>query len=238
MPQSNPRMAIKVYNQPALATPLLLAFVDEHGIDVLTSHDDDIRWDPQTVEMEMAATSGGCLPQNLDKLMVAAEVLGTDHFEVSLPDFIRICNVLADSPTDGTFDPAEVHEIAWAIIETGLLLSRLPEFPPEILGYIQKTLLNEGFTTPPSPIDRVLKDPDAGWKATNQDTEDTDLFIMTQDAAQGREDDLQRYLRERLARMVQEIHALPLTAPQADWVQNLGKELKALLTDEDQSTTS
>ena len=235
MPQVPHRTAVKVFNQPAMATPLLLAFTDIFGLEPLVG-DDEQRWDPQTIEMEMADISGGCLPQNLDKLMCAAEIVGTNNFERSLPDFIRICNVLADSPTDGTFDPAEVREIAWAVIEGGLLAGQRPVFEPEIASYIAKMLKDEGFTAVPSPLDVVLPDPDVGWENTNQDTEDPELFAMTQDANDGREQELSQYLSERLSRMIQEIQRLPLTAPQADWIQNISQELKALLTNENQST--
>jgi len=232
MPQTT-----KLFNEPSLATPLLLMFVDLYGLAPLVGNDDE-RWNPQTVEMEMAAISGGVLPQNLDKIMALAEVLGTDHFEQFCPDFIRICNVLADSPTDGSFDPAEVHEIAWAVIETGLLLGRRPKFNPEITGYIEKALKDEGFNTVPSPLDVVLPDKDASWETTNQNTEDPDLFEMTQDASTGREAELQEYLKQRLGRMIQTLHQLPLSQREANWIENINQELKALLTNEDQSTSS
>lgn len=233
---TTPREAVQVFNKNSLATPLLLAFVDIYGLDTLCG-DDDQRWDPQTVEMEMHAVSGGVLPQNLDKLMAIAEVLNSDHFETSLPDFIRICNVLADSPTDGTFDPAEVREIAWAIVETGLVLGRKPQFSKEICGYIAHALKDEGFTEPPQPIDVILPDPDIGWENTNQNTDDPDLFVMTQDAADGRAQEVAQYLGTRLQTMIQQIHHLPLTAPQADWTSNILQELKVLLSHGDQSST-
>jgi hypothetical protein len=224
-----------IFNQPYLASSLFIAFVDMFGLDSLCGVD-DARWDPQTVEMEMDAVSGQSIPQNLDKIMAAAEVVSTNHFDNSLPDFIRICNVLSDSPTDGTFDPAEVREIAWAVIEVGLLTGVRPQLSREICGYIQKAIQSEGFNSPPSPLDTIIK-PDDGWQTTAQDTEDSELFAMTQDASDGREQEVQQYLSVRLSRLLHEIQTLPISNLEADWVNNIGQTLKALMTNADHTTT-
>jgi hypothetical protein len=220
-----------------LASSMLLSFVDLFGLAPLCGTEEE-RWDPRTVEMELESVCGMVAPQNIDKLMAAAEVLSTNDFERSLPDFIRICNVLADSPTDGTFDPAEAHEIAWALIETQIWRDETIPFTPEIVGYIQKMLLDAGFTSVPEPFGRALTNTDFAWQQTEQDFDDADLYELSQSVESERQQELQLYLSRRLSRLFQELNALPLSARDPQWQEKIIAQLRAFLQNETQTSGS
>lgn len=223
------------FSQPRLATTLWTSFAELFDVEVLVG-DDEQRWDPQTVQIELTQTAGKLLPANFDKLMAAAELVGTDHFEQSLPDFIRICNILNDSPTDGSFDPAEAHEIGWAILESGVLTGRRPTLNLEIQGYIERVLHDAGLTLLPSPFDIVISAREFAWDGSARTTDDAELFELGQAAEDEHAAQIGLYIRTRFQRLLHELSELPLASRQPDWRQGLLSDLREILTNENQSS--
>lgn len=133
---------------------LLTLFLDRFGTEALT-------WDPSTMALEIEEEFNVDLPQlAFDKLMVAVQLLTTDRFYKSLPDFISFCNVLGgDAYRPDMWDPADAEEVAWGITEA-LLISPPDEtdpFTPEIRAYIGAVLDSEGILNPPDILRIALR---------------------------------------------------------------------------------
>ena len=223
--------ALTAFSTPHVASALLVAFVDSFGGSPLFGTDDE-RWTPQAVELELRDAGVVPQPANMDKLFAAAEIITTDNFERSLPDFIRLCNILADSPTDGSFDPAEAHEIAWALVEHAILSGAEEpiQLAPEIVGYVQQMLEQVGATTTP-PIFRKVLPATVTWNTPDAITDDPEMFAAVQGAASGRVAEMDEYVCSRFTRLLSEIADLPLQTKHAQaWrtrvAEHVGKALK------------
>ena len=120
-------------NPDLAATGLLIIVMDRLGSDVL-------QWDPETISLELSQELGVELPPaNFNKLMAAIELVTSDVFYTSLPDFIRLCNVLYNGTLSAlAFDPADAAEIAWGITEA--LLIWPPEDNDDPVSYTHLTL--------------------------------------------------------------------------------------------------
>ena len=69
------------------ASVLLTVFLDRFGVEGL-------QWDPGTITLEVEEEFDVDLPQaSLDKLLVAINLVTSDAFYRSLPDFVMFCNV-------------------------------------------------------------------------------------------------------------------------------------------------
>lgn len=133
---------------------LLTMFLDRFGTEAL-------EWDPSTMAMEIEEEFGVDLPQlSFDKLIVAVQLLTTDRFYKSLPDFISFCNVLGgDVYRPDMWDPADAEEVAWGITEA-MLISPPEESEPftqEIRAYIGAVLDSEGILNPPDILRIALR---------------------------------------------------------------------------------
>lgn len=98
----------------------------------------------------------------LDKLMVGIQLLTTDRFYKSLPDFITFCNVLdGGTYNPAMWDPADAEEVSWGITEAMLISP--PEdddeepFSNEIRAYIGSALDSEGIINPPDILRIALR---------------------------------------------------------------------------------
>ena len=98
------------------ASVLLAVYLDRFGTEALD-------WDPTTATLEIEQEFDVDLPQDsLDKLMVAVQILTTDRFYKSLPDFITFCNVLSgDDYRPDMWDPADAEEVAWGVTEAMII---------------------------------------------------------------------------------------------------------------------
>jgi hypothetical protein len=103
-------------SKETFASVLLTLFIDKFGTEGL-------QWDPATIAMEIEEDFHVELPQqSMDKLMVAIQLLTTDRFFKSLPDFINFCNILdGDTYNPDMWDPADAEEVAWGITEALLI---------------------------------------------------------------------------------------------------------------------
>jgi hypothetical protein len=143
-------------SRETFATVLLTLFLDRFGMEALD-------WDPATVTLEIEEEFDVDLPRlSLDKLMVAIQILTTDRFHKSLPDFVEFCNVLGgDTYSPQTFDPADAEEVAWGITESMLIAppddADTEPFSDEIRAYIGAVLDQEGIINAPDVLRIALR---------------------------------------------------------------------------------
>lgn len=225
---------------PAFGPTLLIAAVDTYGGDVLLGPD-ETRWDPRTLAMEITQDAGGLLGDYFDKLMANIEILTTDHFTTSLPDFIRICNILGDEPGGDAPDWAELPEIGWALLEFTLLHGEdtVYQFHPEIAGYVRQKLIAEGVSRVPAIFDKITGKPGEWLTDPNTDasevSDDPDLFADVYTRQKEVTDQLVSDLFQRVQTLFAQIAALPLSKPASlGWRQDALKELQRVFESENE----
>ena len=144
-----------------------------------------------------------------------------------------ICNSLDGEGADfRTFDPADVMEMSWAVME--VFLNDDPKDPPEklfcdeIRSYIGVEADREGFAELPRPITFGLMEGKYG--------EASDVFagdqVMFSAYFSGAKDEVKRVeaaTAAKLQRMVQQISRLPLQSGDAEsWQKFAGRGLRLI----------
>lgn len=190
------------------ATSMLLLTVDTYGTEAF-------EWDFKTLKMEIEEDFDLVLPQvNFDRLMVAINLLTTDDFYKSLPDFIAWCNILEGDRYDPrVFDPADAEEIAWGITEA--LLIEPPDedepFTEEIRAYIGAALDQEGIINPPDILRLALRDdPDLFSTVSGDFSDDPDMFGAIYQFENDKTTAINTYVKLRLKQLAEQIAQIPL----------------------------
>lgn len=203
-------------SRETFASVLLTMFIDRFGLEALS-------WDPTTISMEIEDEFDVDLPQlALDKLMVAIQILTTDRFYKSLPDFISFCNVLSGDPyRPDMWDPADAEEVAWGVTEA--LLIYPPEdddpepFTDEIRAYIGAVLDSEGLVNPPDILRIALRQarvsPNIG-----DFSDDPMMFNAVYDLEEGKRQDIEQSIRFQTKLLVAQLRALNLKNGSAEQV--------------------
>jgi hypothetical protein len=206
-------------SRETFASVLLTMFLDRFGSEGLT-------WDPTTISLEIEEDFDVDLPQlALDKLMVAIQILTTDRFYKSLPDFISFCNVLSGDPyRPDMWDPADSEEVAWGVTEA--LLIYPPEdddpepFTDEIRAYIGAVLDSEGLVNPPDILRIALRQarvsPNIG-----DFSDDPMMFNAVYDLEEGKRQDIEQTVRLRTKLLVAQLRALNLKNGSAEQVAQM-----------------
>jgi len=196
------------------ATTLLAILLDTFGLEA-------VEWSPQTVVMEIRDEFGVNLPNVLlDRLMVAVELLTSNSFYKSLPDFIEFCNILSGNhSTLGQFAPADVADVGWGLTEAMLIMppdedDKQP-FTPEIIGYIEETLKDEGILDPPDILKLGAGSSELLKKVQFDFSDDPEMFSSIWEFEKAKTDDINELIRERLLAMLMQIKSLPLKNPKA-----------------------
>lgn len=190
------------------ASVLLTVFLDRFEMDGLG-------WDPNTITLEIEEEFDVELPQCvLDKLMAAINILTSDTFYRSLPDFITFCNVLSgDTYRPDMFDPADSAEVAWGITE-GLLISP-PEdeqdgpFSDEIRAYIGAVLDQEGIINAPDVLQIALRKANVS-DAANQFSDDPAMFNAVYDVEAGKSAEINSIITEKVKMLLGQLRAIQL----------------------------
>jgi hypothetical protein len=195
-------------SKDTFASVLLTLFMDRFGTEALT-------WDPTTITLEIEEEFGVDLPQlPLDKLLVGIQLLTTDRFYKSLPDFISFCNVLnGDTYRPDMWDPADAEEVAWGITEALLIYppeDNDPEpFTDEIRAYIGATLDREGLINPPDILRIALRQ--ARISPSIEDfSDDPTMFNAVYDLEEGKRADIENTIRMRTKMLAAQFRALKL----------------------------
>ena len=193
----------------SFATTLLVILVDEYGTECF-------QWSPETIRLEIEEDFKLKLPQpNFDRLMAAINIITSDDFYQSLPDFVTYCNILAGDTFDPrAWDPADAAEIAWGITEV-LLLSP-PDahdenpFSEEIVGYIGQALSQEGIITPPDVLKIAVRDKDPAMMVVSEYADDPEMFNSIYDLEQSKTGEINRLVKTGLQSLIQQLQPLPL----------------------------
>lgn len=196
----------QVWTDPAsFGFTLLVVFLDTYGTEGLS-------WEPATIAMEIESDFQVDLPQaNFDRLMTAIQILTTDSFYRSLPDFVAFCNILSGDTYDPrVWDPAESDEIAWGITEA--LIIDFPEdddpFSNEVLAYIGKALDDEGIMNPPDILRLAIRD--SNMRVQDDYTDDPEMFAAIYGAESSKTDSINALIRDRLAALSEQLSRLQL----------------------------
>jgi len=190
------------------ASVLLTVFLDRFGVEGL-------QWDPATIVLEVEDEFDVDLPQvSLDKLLVAINIVTSDAFYRSLPDFVTFCNVLSgDTYRPDMFDPADSAEVAWGITE-GLLLSPPEEeqdgpFSDEIRAYIGAVLDQEGIINAPDVLKIALRKANVS-DAADAFSDDPTMFNAIYDVEAGKSDEIDNIIRAKVQMLLGQLQALQL----------------------------
>jgi hypothetical protein len=182
-----------------------------------------LQWDPTTITLEIEEEFAVDLSQlSLDKLLVAIQIMTTDKFYKSLPDFISFCNVLSgDTYRPDMWDPADAEEVAWGVTEALLLYP--PEdddpepFTDEIRSYIGAMLDREGLINPPDILRIALRQ--ARVSPSIEDfSDDPTMFNAVYDLEEGKRQDIEQTVRMRTKLMAAQFRALKLKTGAVDQV--------------------
>jgi hypothetical protein len=191
------------------ATVLLVIVTDVLGSEWL-------QWDPETVTMELRQGFQLELPTvNINKLMAAKRLVTEDVFYQQLPDFIELCNVLTNGVFDPReFDPADTGEISWGITEALLIWPPDPKdeepFSQDIVQYIGYALDEEGIMDPPDVLRLGVRDSSV-WSDVQSDFSDDPLmFGAIYGAEQGKTDEINTLVKERLRFLLEQLDVLEL----------------------------
>lgn len=192
----------------AFATTMVAIVVNEYGTECF-------EWDPETLKMEINDDFHIQIkPANFDRLMTGINAITSDDFYQSLPDFINYCNVLSGSTYDpSTWDPADVLEIAWGIIEV-LLLSPPDDgnddpFCEEITAYIGKQLDAEGIMTPPDVLRIAVRDSDPATVVGGEYSDDPIMFASIYEFEANKTTDINDTVKARLRELMSQLQSLP-----------------------------
>jgi hypothetical protein len=146
--------------------------------------------------------------------MAAIQILTTDRFFKSLPDFILFCNVLSgDTYRPDMWDPADGEEVAWGITEA-LLISPPDDndeqpFTDEIRAYIGAVLDSEGIINPPDILRLALRS--ANVSTSLEDfSDDPEMFNAIYDLEAGKTEEINQSIRTKTEMLANQFAALEL----------------------------
>jgi len=203
-------------SRETFASVLLTLFLDKFGVEALD-------WDPATITLEIEEEFDVELPQlSLDKLLVAIQILTTDKFFKSLPDFVTFCNVMGgDTYRPDMWDPADAEEVAWGITEA--LLISPPEdddpepFTDEVRGYIGAVLDSEGIINAPDILRIALR---AARVSPNiaDFSDDPTMFNAVYDLEAGKTEDINQSIRLKTDLLIKQLTALDLKNGNTEYV--------------------
>lgn len=235
MPNSIDRSKFgKLLEEPkASATALLVMLIDTFGIEL-------IGWEPETLRMEIEDEWKVKPKQvNMDKINCLVNFLASNTFYKNIDVFMHTCTVLNDSPADfSQFDPPDVYEMCWAIVELSLLNppeGPEDEFNPEIITYMQLKLEEEGFHRVPKTLSKIVSMPETPHSIN--DTLDDEAIDSKAwwDKQQEKLSNIDAYVCEKLFSLLSQIVSLPLTSADQKGLESLVQRARKLLEARGQS---
>ena len=206
------------------ATVFLTVAADKFGSEFLG-------WDPETIRMEMDQQFSIKMPDVcFNRLMVAVQLVTSDAFYKSLPDFIQACICLTHGMmTTDTWEPADALEIAWGVTEALIIWPPPPKeeepFTQDIVKYIQMALEDEGIMNPPDVL-RIGAKSDLLPKVQATYSDDPEMFAAIYEVEQGKGEDINQGIRNNLRLLIHQLHDLKLD--NGDTANSVQLMLKAL----------
>ncbi len=196
-------------NVGSFASTIFAAAADEFGPEILYL-------DPTTVRCEFDEFIQEPVNENiLNKFLGAQQLVTTDSFYNSLPDFINICNAFSGDVLNlSVWDPANVEEICWGIVESHIIWppdkSTKTVFAPDILEYIKLAVKDEGLIAPPDILLEYLSDASDWIQVQTAFSEDPKMFQSIREVQQGQLDELNNIISMRLGILVDQFIELGL----------------------------
>jgi hypothetical protein len=191
----------------AFATTLITILVDHYGTECF-------EWAPETLKMEIEDDFQVKVhPRVFDRLMVGIDLLKSDSFYTSLPDFVRHCNILSGDTYDPrAWDPADTAEIAWGITEA-LLLSPPDDdnenpFTDEIVAYIGAAVDAEGIINPPDVLNIAFRDKDPTAHIQGEFSDDPAMFGAIYELEASKTEDINAQVIDNLRRLAGQLQQL------------------------------
>ena len=209
-------------------TTLLVMLVDVYGTEVT-------EWSQATILMELEEDFDVTMPPtSVDRVMAGIALLTTDAFYKSLPDFITLCNVLSGDAYDPrNWDPADSGEIAWGVTEA--LIFTPPDdgddepFIDDIRHYIAAVLDAEGIINPPDILRIALRPDNPADKIQGEFSDDPGMFAAIYQFEDAKTEDLNKYLHERLIRLLIQLQGVPVqNGSTKDVVQNALNHIQSM----------
>lgn len=223
-------------DEDSYALTLITLFIEEYVIpwakakeEGNTEEENPLNWDPETICLEIEDDHNISLPKLVhDRLMTAINLLTTDSFFKSCPDFIAYCNVLAGTPYGPEFDPADSVEVAWGITEA-MLISPPDDndeepFTDEIRAYIGQALDDEGIMNAPDILQIALRDAKL-TDVQGEFSDDPTMFNAIYDAESSKTDDINRAIRQNLRQLLAQLRELPLQDGDTSKVEQMLQQL-------------
>jgi hypothetical protein len=145
-------------NELTKATVLISILIDNYGNEVLD-------WEIQTILLELKDDFNVTLPDiNRDKIEALRISMRTDQFFNDWLMFNNTCQALAgEKVVSDTFDPATPEQLAWGIVEIGLLYGKenIPMFSEDIRKFIGVILTDNGIIKPVDVLKLAIMPTDA-----------------------------------------------------------------------------
>lgn len=196
-------------NPQLFATTLLVMFLDVYEMDGVT-------WTPETIQMEIQNDFSTEIPDgSFDRLMTAINLLTSDSFFVSLPDFVRDCVVLSGhQATTNLLSLPDSDDIAWGVTEA-MLLSPIEEeeqnpFNAEITSFIGMVLDEEGILNPPDILRIATRDQSLVDRVNFEFSEDPEMFSAINKFESEKTDHINRIIRGRMRALIGQLQSLPI----------------------------
>jgi hypothetical protein len=163
--------------------------------------------------------------QAMDKLMTAIQLLTTDRFFKSLPDFISFCNILGgDTYNPEMWDPADAEEVSWGITEAMLIAPPDDEdeepFSNEIRAYIGSVLDSEGIINPPDILRIALRAARVS-PSVGDFSDDPAMFNAIYDMEEGKKEDINQSVVMKTKLLAAQLAALNLENGKTQEVANM-----------------
>ena len=144
----------------------------------------------------------------IDRFLTAREIYSNNRFQTDLPFFIDACNLLAgESLNPNLFDPAEVDECAWGVLESEIIAGEVPiQYSPDVQTYVKQALRRENFLIPPKTLVPVVGKPTNDVFSSS--VSDPSVYRSRMQDAAASAEDLDRRVEAEAQALAQEIREL------------------------------
>lgn len=202
------KVAKYLTDKDTYTTTLVCIFIDVYGIEKLNS------WAPETIIAELEDDFDVDIPEyNIDKLMTGLDILKTNRFFFSLPDFMRACCVMTGYANNKILILPEVEDIAWGLTEA--LFLNPPEenenaFSEEIKAYIAWCLRQEGLLTIPNVLKVAISDyKDLLTQAKHEFSDDPIFYQSIVQFEASKEDIINQFVMDNIKKLLLQLKDIP-----------------------------
>ena len=210
-------------DENTFTTCVLALLMDKYEAEFLT-------WDPITINLQITEDFG-VQPTDilLDKINAGSCLFTSNLFQISLPVFLNVCNVLnLGVATSEMFLPADLDDVYWGITESKLLLGDEDEETPfshDVGRYVGLLLAQEGlYEIPPLLSFAEIDEEQMGNLADNLTEQDPVMAKAFWTRQQDEKDQFEEVNQQKLNQLLLQLSDLPIKQLNKAWVdKNLAK---------------